>query len=183
MAWVERDDLRSLRGKVFADAINPAERWGRFGLSAYHYESTLDGGFYGENLNLSPQRVVNAQLDGWRVIRNGWHYALGRPTGESDGWVGFGGRQGAHWARFRLQRVGYLHWPARAWDDIGGAPNYARANLSQAYATKAVTPADDWLTLEASATWQALWTTPGGGRLDIIWRVQGEALKEEIMVN
>jgi len=75
-----------------------------------HYESIPDSGIFDAEIDATPERVNNAQLDGWRVTVNSWHYAVGKPGDKTtDGWVGFGGRQGTHWLKFRLARVGYLH--------------------------------------------------------------------------
>lgn len=148
-----------------------------------HYESELDSGAFDAEIDCSPVRVDNAQLDGWQIIQNGWHYALGQPSDKaSDGWVGFGGRQGQNWLRFRLLRSGYLHWPTRAWEDIGGAPDYDRANLSQEIQSRDLYPGTS-LNLGSVAEWGDIWTTPGGGSLGVRWRVSGRDLKEDVVVN
>lgn len=155
--------------------------------AAIHYE-TEPGVF--SDVDMAPTRVDNAALDGWRVTSAGYHFALGIPgTGilsGQDGVVGFGGRQGQHWFKYRLQRVGYLHWPTRTWDDIGGAPTYNRAKLTQEIHT-ATLPGPDGSSearnIEVAATWANIWTTPGGGSLSVQWRPDGDRLKEEIAIN
>jgi hypothetical protein len=123
--------------------------------------------------------------DGWRIIQNGWHYFLGQPAGKAtDGWVGFGGRQGAHWFTSRLVRVGYLHYPTRAWDDVGGAPTYTRpGRLSRTPVTRTIGPNADTQVLSSTAQWTGIWATPGGGDVTLRWRVNARQLKEEIVVN
>jgi hypothetical protein len=125
-------------------------------------------------------------FDGWRVTVAGWHYALGKDItnyGTQDGWVGFGGRQGQHWFKFRLLRAGYLHWPTRVWDDIGGPPDYDRANLTNETRTMTIGPNDDAVNVESVATWSGLWSTPGGGSVDARWRINGDRLKEDVILN
>lgn len=152
-------------------------------LGVLHYESEIDSGVFDAEIDCSPVYVDSVQLDGWLVEQNGWHYALGQPGDkESDGWVGFGGRQGAHWFKFRLARVGYLHGLTRDWDDIGGAPSYDRANLSQETFTRELVP-DVNVNLASVAEWADIWTTPGGGSFMARWGVKGHQLKEEIVIN
>lgn len=88
MAYAERVDLRQRQGKVWQDG----NQYRAFtSLAPLHYESTPESGVFDSAIDCTPVRVNNAQLDGWRIQTNGWHYALGQPVGKSDGWVGFGG--------------------------------------------------------------------------------------------
>jgi len=187
MAWVEAPERRTRTAKT----------WRRNGTSEFRYEHVAgtvlhfptggpDSDVFDAEVDLSPVRVDNAQLDGWRVVHGEWHYALGQPGDKAtDGWVGFGGRQGAHWLQFRLLRVGYLHWPTRAWDDVGGPPSYDRANLSQKVDALTLGPEGAEVTVNAqtTATWADLWTTPGGGSASVAWRADGLCLKEEVTLN
>lgn len=187
MAWTERLDKRGLTSKVWRDSDNPARQRfeSRMG-TLLHYASAGPDGTPDTEVNYTPQRVQNAALDGWLIQQGPWHYALGQPSDKAtDGWVGFGGRQGQHWLKYRLARLGYLHWPTRAWQNIGGAPTYSRANLSQTTQTLTVGPegAESTVNVAASATWSGLWTTPGGGDVSISWHAEGRRLKEEIVVN
>lgn len=135
-------------------------------------------------IDLTPARITVPQFDGWRVTANDWHYALGHPaTKATDGWVGFGGRQGAHWFQSRLARVGYLHWPTRTWQDVGGEPNYDRANLEQLTRSLTIGPNADQIAAETIATWHDLWSTPGGGAVSASWKIRGRHLKEEIVLD
>ena len=183
MAWIELTSERKRHSKSFKQ--DNLYHWSG-GLSPLHYESIPGSGIYDSSIDLTPQRVNNANFDGWHITQNSWHYAIGRDLvnhGSEDGWIGFGGRQGAHWFKFRLIRVGYLHWPTRAWDDIGGAPTYTRSNLSRLADARAVGPNNDLLNIETIATWNDIWITPGTGSLSVRWRVNGRGMKEEIVVN
>lgn len=184
MAWSELTALRRQRSRTYQDDADPLKRALDANLATFHYPSVLDSGVCDAEVDFTPQYVNNAQLDGWRTTQNSWHYALGQPGDKpTDGWVGFGGRQGAHWFKFRLLRAGYLHWPTRAWDDIGGAPNYDRANLSRETGTIALATKGDEVHAASTATWQGLWSTPGGGDVSASWSARGTGLKELITVN
>lgn len=184
MSWNELVDKRGRGSKVFRDSVNPAKHSldSQVG-TAWHYPSVLDSGIYDTEVDLTPERVLALGHDGWRVTNNGWHYFLGQPNGLADGFVGFGGRQGDKWLLFRLARVGYIHWPTRAWQDIGGAPTYDRANLSQQTNNVTINTTGQTIPVETVATWSDLWNTPGGGALDASWRIDGNRLKEEITIN
>ncbi len=180
--WIELIDERTPVGKKYLNLTD-----GRISittsLAQIHYESTPDSGVYDAEVDFTPRRVNNARLDGWTVTQNGWHYALGQPSDKStDGWVGFGGRQGDHWVKFRLARVGYLHWPTRTWDDLGGSPTYDRANLVS------ITSSSEYghgnlVNVQTTATWANIWITPDGGSLNISWRANADGLKEDIIIN
>ncbi len=186
MAWSEIVGQRNRNSRTYADGA--LRHWsGR--MAALHCESALDSGVYDAPIDCTPQRINNAQLDGWIVTQNGWHYALGKPLDGAlagqDGVVGFGGRKGQNWLRFRLMRLGYLHWPTRAWQDVGGPPQYLRAGgrLAQQVNTATIGPNNEALPIESVANWAGLWSTPGGGDVSASWRVHGGGLKEEITVN
>jgi hypothetical protein len=184
MGWIERLDRRGRSSRTYQDSADPT----RHALdiicgTPLHYESVPDSGVFDAVIDCTPQRVKNAALDGWRITQNGFHYALGKPAGKSDGWVGFGGRQGAHWFSFRLARVGYLHWPTRSWQDIGGNPTYDRANLTSEVNRTAPMADGAELPVSSIARWSNIWQTPGGGALDMSWRVDGARLKEEVIIN
>ena len=181
MAWTEHIPSRLLKGKVYKDGTKRAF----FSDGApLHYEGTIDSGVYDSNLDMTPVRTINAQLDGWLVEYGGYHYALGQPGDKStDGWVGFGGRKGQNWISYRLARIGYMHYPTRAWDDISSTPDYDRANLSQEVREVTVKPTDDIVKSSSRAVWSNIWTTPGGGVISAEWIVFGDRLKENIIIN
>jgi len=185
MAWNEISSKRARRAKHYSNPEEPNKKLGVFTLSTLHYPSAgPDSDAYDSEIDCAPQRIDSPQLDGWRVVQNNWHYAIGKPGDkETDGWVGFGGRQGAHWLKSRLLRVGYLHWPTRAWQDIGGAPNYDRTNLSKSIKTEAVGPNESIINTAGIANWADLWQTPNEGSLSASWRIDGARLKEEITLN
>jgi len=184
MAWVEAVAERRERNIGFYDDANPSQRRLVCGLSKLHYGQNLD------RIDMTPQRVNNAQLDGWTVTVNDWHYALGQPAGESDGWVGFGGKAGQHWFRFRLRHVGYLHKPTGTpiladnfthINDAQPQPNYNRANLAREARARQIETVT--INSKSVATWANLWTTPGGGELSVDWALDGYRLKENIRIN
>src|SRR5512146_2688653 len=172
MAWSELVARRKRNSRTYQDGS--LLRWSG-ALATLHYESAIDSGAFDTEIDATPIRVNNAQLDGWAVTQNNWHYALGKPLSGAmaglDGVVGFGGRQGERWLRFRLTRLGYLHWPTRAWQDVGGAPSYNRANLSSSVSVAPVGPNRDMVNVGSVSTWAKLWNTPGGGDVSIQWQV------------
>lgn len=183
MPWTEIADLRNRNSRTYQDDVDPLRRFWSGAIGPLHYETEPDSGIFDADVDATPQRVDNAQLDGWTVTANGWHYALGQPTDKlGDGWVGFAGRQGQHWFKHRLARVGYLHWPSRTWDDIGGAPTYNRARLSQQTHQFPIGPNGDTVPISSFASWLNIWTTPGEGYLDIHWTVNADRLKENIVI-
>lgn len=186
MAWIEISERRTRIAKTWRGDDNELRHEHILGTALHYPTAGSDSTEYDGEIDLSPMRVDNAQLDGWRVVQNEWHYALGHPGDKpTDGWVGFGGRQGAHWLQFRLLRAGYLHWPTRAWQDVGGTPTYDRANLNQETEALTIGPegAKTIHNVQSTATWTDLWTTPGGGSVSTSWRAEGRSLKEEITVN
>jgi len=180
MAFVENIAKRTYSGRVYVDAgIKRAS----ISLARLHYESVLGSGVHDAEINCDPVRVSNPVFDGWRITSNGWHFAVGQPVNKSDGWVGFGGRKGQNWFQFRLHRIGYLHYPTRDWQDIGGAPDYDRANLSRSTQSITIGPNADPVNIGSQAEWRNLWSTPGGGECSVRWRVNGDGLKEDVVLN
>lgn len=182
MAWSELTNQRTERSRTYQDS--EGHGWMSCVIAPLHYD---DGSGSLATIDAAPVRVNNAQLNGWTITANGWHYALGQPKSGAfsgtDGVVGFGGRRGQNWLRYRLTRVGYLHWPTRAWQDVGGAPAYTRTNLSRQTNSRTIGPNDDAVNVESVATWTGLWTTPGSGDVSARWRVDGGQLKEDITIN
>ena len=180
--FTEIETERTLTGKVFS--LNDSVRVYTSSITSLHYDS------FGTivNLDYNQRRINNAKLDGWVVTVGAWHYALGKPdsiNGEEntdDGWVGFGGKKGQHYLKFRLSQVIYFHNPSKTIQDIGGAPTYNRANLSRVNDTKSMLD-ESTMNVSSTATWNNIWTTPGGGELSISWRLGGDGLKEEITIN
>ena len=181
--WTEVTSKRNRTSRTYRNAETNKFSWDG-SMTPISYESVPDSGKYDTPIDMTPVRVNNTSLDGWLINQNDWHYALGKPSDKTtDGWVGFGGRNGENWFKFRLARVGYLHWPTRAWNDIGGAPTYNRTNLTSQVNNLTLGPNNEQLPVESVTTWKNLWTTPGNGSLDISWRVNGNELKEEVTIN
>jgi hypothetical protein len=184
MSWQELTRLRSRHGRTYRSEDQPGLRCFEGSIAAIHYEGALDSGAYDTPLDLTPIRVDNAQLDGWIAEHSDYHYALGKPGDKAtDGWVGFGGRQGSHWFKFRLARLGYLHWPSRTWDDLAGPPTYDRANLTYQPHTTKIGPHEDQIRNAASVEWTNVWTTPTGAGAGIQWRIDGDRLKEDVIIS
>ncbi len=97
--------------------------------------------------------------------------------------MGFGGRRGSHWFKFRLRRVGYLHWPTRTWDDIGGAPDYDRTKLTMETHSISFSTDGSEQPVSCVANWSGLWSMPGGGDISAAWDANGDRLKEEVTLN
>lgn len=191
MAWNEVADLRTDTTKTWRDTENPALHVRHHPLkTVLHYPTAGPNSeiFDGE-VDFALQHITAGGRDLYRTSVAGWHYAVGKDIqgafANIDGAVGFGGRQGAHWLKFRLLRTGYLHWPTRGWQDVGGAPAYNRANLSREVDTLTVGPQGAQTTLNVGGivTWSNIWNTPGGGAVDISWSINGRHLKEEITLN
>ena len=189
MAWTEIVNLRTPTAKTWRDDGTGRLRREHVLKTVQHYEGEIDSGAYTAEVDFTPWHVTAGGRDLYRVAVAGWHYALGRDVegifAGVDGVVGFGGRQGAHWLKFRLARVGYLHWPTRDWDDIGDDPTYERDDLIHEVDVLSIGPEGTQATLNvgSTATWANIWNTPGGGALDVSWRIEGRHLKEEITVN
>lgn len=191
MAWIERPNLRTLTAKTYRDSDDPTRHISHHVLgTVLHYPTAgPDSQIFDGEVDFTFQHVTAGGRDLYRTVVAGWHYALGEDIegifAGVDGTVGFGGRQGAHWLKFRLARVGYIHWPTRDWDDIGGAPSYNRARLTRETDVLEVGPggAEATLNVGAIATWARIWPTPGGGSIDASWRIEGRGLKEEIVIN
>ena len=143
------------------------------GLAPLHFGAVND------SVNFTPVPTT-IPLDGWKVDQADYTYSLGRKSGQ-DGWFGFGGLQGQNTIFFRLARMGYMHWPTRVFDNISGAPDYDRTNL-----TNAVTNFDtgeEILPTGLKASWGNIWNTPGGGEVSIDVNANGEKLKLDVILN
>lgn len=159
-------------------------------VAPLHYESVLDSGDFDTEVDLSPQRVNTANLNGWRVTANGYHFAYqGFAQSQNQppqGTVAYGGRQGQHWMGLRPFRVGYLHWPTRAFTAIGGAPTFSTPTLDIGSKTFGIDDADPstWnLTTNFDATVSDLWSAPGGASIDWIIKVGSGKLKQNFVIN
>lgn len=183
MAWSEVAARRTQSAKVFTDGSK--YKAVIHSGTVLHFEATPDNGVFDQEVNMTSERVTNPSFDGWMVENAGWHYALGKDIanhGQQDGWIGFGGRGGQNWFKFRLLRAGYLHWPTRSWQDVGGTPIYNRANLKSG--TDAIIHEDGAVqVVQSKATWSGIWNTPDGGDVSVRWRAEGRGLKEEIILN
>ena len=182
MPWVESVKSRGRASRTYYDE-DAGVGCCCAAVTGLHYEPVPGSGVF-EEVDYGLARRVDGQLDGWVVDASEWRYALGQPGDKStDGWVGFGGRGGAHWLRFRLGQVGYLHWPTRGWQDVGGSADYDRVNLEYEVRTIGLGPNDEQVNAGGVVSWRDVWTTPGGGSLSVSWRLGARGLKEEVVVN
>jgi len=189
---------RTKHSTVWSEPIPSGGRRGfcRTSQRPQHFESVLDSGDFDTACNCTSSRVTSAQIDGYRMVNNGFHFAIQTvaPTASTvqpnsqppAGTVGFGGRKGQHWFKFRLRNVGYIHGPTRDVDDIGGAPDYSApptlSHRAENYAPHA-NVADDMRVRNSRLEWGNIWNTPGGGELSITWNIDSAKLKEDIVIN
>lgn len=149
------------------------------GMSPLHYENGVDSGEYNcpIDFNLQPSTTP---LDGWSVTSADYHLSIGKKNGD-DGWFGYGGRQGEHYLFFKLLRMGYMHWPTRAFQDVSGVASYDRSNLSKT--VQSFDTGVEQLPVNLKASWRNIWNTPGGGEIFIDLNANGERLKLDIVLN
>jgi len=182
LAWRELVEKRGRGSRTYQNTEDTA----RHKLTAqtgtrWHYSSIADSGALDATVDMTPEHVVNtdAGLDIWRIENNGWQYALGQPADKNtDGWVGFGGRRGQNWFKFRLARLTYWNSVSRALTPVGGAPTYDRDNLTNEPQTVTVGPNDDEIVTESIFRWDNLWSG-----VDVQWRAEGRRLKEDVLIS
>jgi hypothetical protein len=187
MAFIERPDLRQPNSATFQDDADPRKKRFIAKLRPIHFH---DGSQY-QRIDLTPQRVNNAQADGWLVTANNFRYFLGRDLenhGVEDGWFGFGTRDNNHWIKSRLRHVGYLNvagTPTLATDfshvdSSNPAPTWNRTNLSQAVSSDTL----DGIAINevANVTWSDLWPALPQGQVDLEFNADGKWLKSNIRI-
>jgi hypothetical protein len=150
-----------------------------------HYP-TSDAAPYDQPLDMTITRRNNAALDGWVIDQAGWRYAIGIPStglfAGLDGVVGFGGRRGSNWLKFRLERFGNITADGLSFTQIGSTASYTRSgNLSNNTSTIFL-PDGSQQAVGADLQWRNLWTTPGGGEVYLRYRLGGDGLKEEVVI-
>lgn len=152
-----------------------------------HWADTTILSTHSNIIDFSSRRMNNSIIDGWVVTDSQWHYGLGIPviTGRtSDGWTGFGARQGENTWWARVFRIGYLHKSSMIFQDVGGIPTYNRVNLSRVANTTVMgTTNQDTIVTSLSVSWTGIWSTPGGGDVTLEWIIDGNGLKETIILN
>lgn len=183
MSWIEVK--RDLVSKIWMNESGQFRFETRLGTVLHYPTAGPDSTVCDGEVDFSPVRVNNAQLDGWKATVANWHYTLGIPSEYpgQDGWVGMGGRQGQNWLKYRLVRCGYLHWPTRAWEDVGGSPTYDRAYLTRETDSLNIGPNNQTIDVAQNVEWKNIWTTPGAGEVYAQWRVEGKYLKEDVAIN
>ena len=165
-------------------------------LGIMNYESISDSGVFDTLIDTTLNRITNSQLDGYSMTEAGWHYAVqtidptlstAQPNSQSPlGTIGFGGRQGQNWFKFRLSNIGYIHWPTRTLDGIGGAPDYSSEltidKITRNIGKNPEVP-NEIQTTATNINWGNIWTTPCGGEVSIRWGMKAGKMKEEIVLN
>lgn len=179
------------RGRYFrSTALSGGRRRVTAKTLPLHFESTIDSGDFDTPVDYTPGRIVPADAhpllsDGWYITSGQVRYALGIPAAGQmsgqDGVVGIGGRKGQNNFAMRLLRFGHVHWPTRTFVDVGGAPDYDRANLSQSQTTENVQGTD--YVIANTVTWTDLWSTPNGGAVSAQWQFNDDQEKEEVTVD
>ena len=158
-------------------------------LSKLHYESELDSGNFNTEVNMTPDRVNSTILNGWRVIGNSWHFAYQgfaqtqqqRPMGT----LAYGGRKGQHWLTMRPFRMGFLHWPTRDFDAIGGPPTFSPPSVVPTANRIGIDDDDPSIfdvINELNVSLGNLWTAGSGS---VEWQIHatGGKLKQDFIIN
>ena len=155
-----------------------------------HYESVLDSGDFDTPVDYTPVRFLPADNDpriedGWGIRSGNIEYGLGIPAAGVfaglDGVVGVGARKGSNRFVYRLTRFGHVHWPTRTFIDVGGAPTYNRSNLSQTQTTRNFD--GESFTFANTVDWTDIWTTPGGGTVNMRLQFSDIAEKELVIAD
>lgn len=175
---------RGQQFKAWRDDANPRKRRVVASMGAIHYETTKGSGIFNRNYDMALRPANNNQLNGYRITDSGWHYAVQTqdPVAQQapKGTIGFGGRQGQHWFRFLLDRIGYIHYPTRTVTAVGGAADYSAVPTGSNNSSNF---GPDTKTFSSEFEWRNLWTTPGGGECYAKWRIGTGKLKEDIVIN
>jgi len=166
--FLEQSNQRTLESKTWKSGNQFTYQ--NFGHTV-HWQDTLGGSF--NEMDFKPTKIG----DTWHITQNEFHYSL-----KENGQWGFGGRQGAHFFKFRLVRLGYLHYPTRAWEDISGSPTYALGQLANV-SDSLVTSAGKFAPTNLKVEWRNIWNTPGGGEVWLDVRVSGRQLKIDVVLN
>lgn len=146
-----------------------------------HAETAPGSDIWTQPIDMRPTRITTGGNDLWVVRDNNFGFGIGQPNGRSDGWILWEPRQRQYVVSSRLQQVGYLHWPTRAFRDLGGTPTYARSNLSASRIT-AKQVGGETFSRKARAEWTDLWPALPQGRIDLELVVTGSGLKENIRI-
>jgi hypothetical protein len=155
-----------------------------------NYEEDPGSGAQMVPIDLKVSSYNGEKLNGLRMQAAGWHFALQTEddvkSQRPKGTIGFGGKQGKHYINQRLASIGYLHWPTKALTEIDGPADYSAApeiNESMGNVTENIDVPDEIVCVANSIKWRDIWTTPNGGEIFIHWKLQGDRLKEDVVVN
>ena len=171
-------------------------------MTPMHYESVHGSGDFDTPIDLAEVVTDNADVDGFVVEENMWHFgvqtaAIPELSQSAQGTFLFGGRGGANTLRLKLTSMGYLHHPTRAFTIVGSAFDYTAAaptfnKLSRNLATH-VSLSDVNITTNNVFYWTALWSQGVGQDVQIEMDIRGgklaarnrldKATKDEIHAN
>jgi len=187
MPWVNEERYKRCK-KVYHDT-DP----GRYRVSStqcvQHYESSIDSGTFDTEVDLRLDRTNNARLNGWRVNTNGWHFAyqgFAATQNQSPiGTVGYGGRKGQNFLTLRPYRIGFLRWPTRTFQPIGGAPVFTtptRVNNTKTFGIDDADPSVWTINAGFTSTVSNIWTL-GAGSVDWAIKTGGSWLKQDFILD
>lgn len=167
MNWKELPKMRAPRSITFRDAGNARHKLFVGTLARLHYGQS--------RVDMTPRGTA----DGWGTVKNSWHYSLGAVNGGGDGWVGYGGLGGKNWLRYRLMRTGYLYAPTGDISEVGGSPTYNRDYLVSK--PEMLYIGDEAFAVGCEYQWEGIWRL-GSGNVNARWLVDGDRIKEEIII-
>ena len=176
--WAEIPAARTDYSKTWKNKRFPRQKMTTFVSGTVLHENK-------QEVNMAPSRALRGPVDGYEINRGRWHYFLGKPQGQAqDGWVGFGAKKGRSFFWARLQRIGYVHWPTKTWDDLGGPAVYNRNNFLQSSDEITLGPAGAQTTMRLSsqAAWHNIWTI-GGGEVQLKLALEARRLKSDVVID
>lgn len=169
MAYIERPELRIKGGKTWQD--EERRFYGHFATCDLHHETSIDSGEFDKELDLTPR----ANVDGWSMSGAEYSFDIGTKQGRiGDGWVGLGGRNGAHWLYFQPAGFGFLHWPLRLFSQTS-LPPLDRQGASTLVRSKVIGPKGLEIDypVETTLTWPAM---------GFEWVLSGKRVKESFTI-
>jgi hypothetical protein len=167
-----------------------------------HYESVFGSGDYDTPIDLVEVATDDADVDGFVVEENLWHWGLQTAAvpeldQSAQGTTHFGGIGGANVLRLKCTSMGYLHHPTRIFTIVGSAFDYTAASptftkLTRNLGTNADVP-DLTITVSNFFEWTDLWSEGVGQDTEITIDIRGgklgafnrfdKAVKDELVAN
>lgn len=158
----------SKHSRVWREVVNGlATAVSKTSITQMHYESVAGSEDYDTPVDLAQVATDDADVDGFVVEENPWHFGLQTAavpelSQAAQGTIGFGGRGGANTLRFKCTSMGYLHHPTRAFTITGPAFDYtaespAFTSGTRNLGTHAGVP-DLTITSQNYSSWSGLWS-------------------------